>query len=88
MAADGYLPTATLIVEVNEKVDQSWEFELGPDAPLGDDDLRDALVSAFLPRENPADYHLLRSGTAAKPVFTLRRVPPTPFLNPRPGPRS
>jgi hypothetical protein len=88
MAADGYLPTATLIVEVNGQADQSWEFEVGPDAPLGDEELRDALVRAFLPHDNPAEFQLFRSGTAARPVFTLRKTPPVPFLNPRPGRRA
>jgi hypothetical protein len=82
MAAEGYLPTATLIIDDNGQVD-SWEFDLGPEAPLGDSELLDALVREFLPGNDPSHFQLSRSGTAAKPVFRLKRVPPSPFRNPR-----
>ncbi|RZT17472.1 hypothetical protein EV649_5018 [Kribbella sp. VKM Ac-2569] len=84
---DEYLPQVTLTIEANGTADV-WEFELGPEAPIADAELRDALMKEFAPNEEPELFELVRRGTAARPYFTLRQKRPAAFLNPRPGKRS
>lgn len=77
-------PTATLTVKMRNGDESRWEFELSPDAPLDTQQLKEAMVSAFIHETaDPEVFKLTVGGTASAPAFQLEEGSATFFQNRR-----
>lgn len=71
MVEKGQTTKAQLKLESSDGT-KRWQFELAPNAPLGQTELRDALVHEFLGNEADEEaYELTIGGTLGEPIFTL-----------------
>jgi hypothetical protein len=72
VSIEPYPPTVTLTVVRADAATNTWQFELGADAPASDAALIEDLVCTFVgDGADPSRFELTRDGTQQNPVWTL-----------------
>lgn len=65
-------PITALLRLTSSKGAKRWRIQLSPDAPLGAEELRGALVHEFVDSQaDEHNYELTVSGTLGAPIFDL-----------------